>query len=247
MSGVHCERFPDCMELGQNATIPKCGKADCPGNKSWTGLFASAQEVREPVAWRWRNYAGEWRASPNRPPDEIDAEPLYACPSQHAQETSGWEEIANQHYRNEEFYRGLVHQIGNMFGIAARTSDDGSIQDSVIALRVPELVARVLQKLEEIHEIAQDTTARVEQRIDNIVATAGSALQSASPPSRQRSPAEPLIQRWRRRADELQAEALAMETDEETLAYEVDAERLNFCADELFKALFRSQEEGTKT
>lgn len=69
----------------------------------------------------------------------------------------------------------------------------------------------------------------------------------ASPPSRQRSPAESLIQRWRRRADELQAEALAMETDEETLAYEVDAERLNFCADELFKALFRSQEEGTKT
>lgn len=31
MSGVHCEKFPTCMELGLNATVPSCSKPDCPG------------------------------------------------------------------------------------------------------------------------------------------------------------------------------------------------------------------------
>src|SRR5471032_1651557 len=52
-----------------------------------------------------------------------------------------WREIAAQHHRNEEFYRGIVVAIGELFGVVARTSDDGSVQDDVLALRVPELVS----------------------------------------------------------------------------------------------------------
>jgi hypothetical protein len=56
-------------------------------------------------------------------------------------ERDAWIETARQHARNEDFYRGIVTQIGEMFGEAARTSDDGSVQQSVLALKVPELVA----------------------------------------------------------------------------------------------------------
>lgn len=55
-----------------------------------------------------------------------------------------WEQSAAEFCSGMEFYRGIVHQVGEMFGVAARTSDDGSIQDSVLALKVPELVAAVL-------------------------------------------------------------------------------------------------------
>lgn len=56
----------------------------------------------------------------------------------------GWMDTAAQHSRNEEFYRGLLGQIGEMFGDEAYRSDDGSLQDSVLALKVPGLVAKAL-------------------------------------------------------------------------------------------------------
>ena len=62
-------------------------------------------------------------------------------------EAANWKETAAQYARNEEFYRDIVEQIGEMFGEAARTSDDGSIQDSVLALKVPALVAAALDSV----------------------------------------------------------------------------------------------------
>lgn len=63
-------------------------------------------------------------------------------------ERNHWCEIAMQHLRNEEFYRGIVRQVGEMFGEAAKTSDDGSLQEDVLALKVPELVRMELSVLE---------------------------------------------------------------------------------------------------
>jgi hypothetical protein len=54
-----------------------------------------------------------------------------------------WEESAAFHLRNEQFWRGLVMQIGEPFGVAAKTSDDGSIQEDVLGLKVPELVEKM--------------------------------------------------------------------------------------------------------
>lgn len=54
---------------------------------------------------------------------------------------------AAQYLRGLEFYRGIVVQIGDMFGVAARTSDDGSVQQDVLALKVPELVAALKQEV----------------------------------------------------------------------------------------------------
>jgi hypothetical protein len=53
---------------------------------------------------------------------------------------AGWLDTAAMFHRNQEFYQGIVRDIGNVFGVAARTADDGSVQDDVLALRVPELV-----------------------------------------------------------------------------------------------------------
>lgn len=58
--------------------------------------------------------------------------------------TDRWFETAQQHCRNEEYYRGLIIKIGELFGVEARTSDDGSIQQDVLCAKVPELVAAAL-------------------------------------------------------------------------------------------------------
>jgi hypothetical protein len=57
---------------------------------------------------------------------------------------ANWLDVAAQESRNRDFYRGIVCQVGEMFGDDAKTSDDGSLQDSVLALKVPELVKKAL-------------------------------------------------------------------------------------------------------
>lgn len=61
-------------------------------------------------------------------------------------ERDGWMEDAARHWSNEDFYRGLVYKIGELFGVEARTSDDGSVQQDVLALKVPELVTRLRER-----------------------------------------------------------------------------------------------------
>jgi len=57
---------------------------------------------------------------------------------------AGWLDTAAQMQRNADFYRGIVVQVGELFGTAAKTSDDGSVQEDVLALKVPELVAAAI-------------------------------------------------------------------------------------------------------
>lgn len=58
--------------------------------------------------------------------------------------TVAWYDTSLQYARDMEFYRGLVTEIGEMFGDEAKTADDGSLQDSVLALKVPRLVRALL-------------------------------------------------------------------------------------------------------
>jgi len=55
-------------------------------------------------------------------------------------ERDNWRNTAEQENRNSAYYRGLLQQIGDIFGLESRTSDDGSLQDSVLCAKVPELV-----------------------------------------------------------------------------------------------------------
>lgn len=78
-------------------------------------------------------------------------------------ERDAWKETAAQHCRNEAFYRDIVQQTGAHFGPEAYTSDDGSVQDSVLALKVPELAARERARAEAAEAEAEKfrTAARV--------------------------------------------------------------------------------------
>jgi hypothetical protein len=59
------------------------------------------------------------------------------------------EEI-DEHARNILFYRDIITRIGNMFGESSRVADDGKLHDSVLALKVPELVEQALEKLDSL-------------------------------------------------------------------------------------------------
>jgi hypothetical protein len=60
-------------------------------------------------------------------------------------ERNGWIDSAAMFHRNEEYYRGLLDEIGVMLGPEAYTSEDGSVQDSVLRAKVPELVRARLE------------------------------------------------------------------------------------------------------
>lgn len=74
-------------------------------------------------------------------------------------ECDNWEETARRHANNEAFYRGIVVKIGNMFGDAAKTSDDGSVQQDVLALKVPELVKNLNLNLGKTVNLLRDIAA----------------------------------------------------------------------------------------
>jgi hypothetical protein len=57
-----------------------------------------------------------------------------------AKRIAAWMNTAAEQCRGLEFYRGIIVKVGEPFGDAAKTSDDGSIQADVLALKVPELV-----------------------------------------------------------------------------------------------------------
>lgn len=58
-----------------------------------------------------------------------------------------WMETSAYFQGGMEFYRGLLEQCGQIIGPDAYISDDGSVQDSVIVLKIPELV----QKMKDMH------------------------------------------------------------------------------------------------
>jgi hypothetical protein len=61
-------------------------------------------------------------------------------------ERDAWVETAAMFSRNEEYYRGLVVKIGEMFGDAAYIADDGSRSEDVLCAKVPALVRAVLER-----------------------------------------------------------------------------------------------------
>lgn len=58
-----------------------------------------------------------------------------------------WEEEARRFCKGEKFYRDLITRIGQRFGVEVHTSDDGSVQQDVLALKVPELVDELMDAL----------------------------------------------------------------------------------------------------
>ena len=55
-------------------------------------------------------------------------------------ERDAWKEIAERHARNEAFLADLLDQSAAYLGPEVFVSDDGSVQDTPLKLKVPELV-----------------------------------------------------------------------------------------------------------
>jgi hypothetical protein len=76
-------------------------------------------------------------------------------------ERDGWERTAADMANGMAFYRDIVRQAGQHFGPAVYTSDDGSVQDEVLALKVPELAAAVVAERDEAVQEFEVMNARL--------------------------------------------------------------------------------------
>ena len=73
-----------------------------------------------------------------------------------AERVDAWIETARQHAHNEEYYRGLLDRIGERVGPSAYVSDDGSVQDSFLRAKMPDLVSALLDELERLRAVEAD-------------------------------------------------------------------------------------------
>lgn len=90
-------------------------------------------------------------------------------------ERDGWNETAREMANGLEFYRGIVQQAGAHLGPEVYTSDDGSVQDSVLALKVPELVATLRAQ----HREAVEAVAKAVALLGPVEQTDMEAMQRA--------------------------------------------------------------------
>lgn len=58
---------------------------------------------------------------------------------------AGWIETAAQFARNSDFYRDLLIQVARCLGPEVFISDDGSVQDEPLLLKIPELIERLVK------------------------------------------------------------------------------------------------------
>ena len=109
--------------------------------------------------------------------------------NQRETERDGWIESARQFSRNEDYYRGLLDQIGVTFGTPAYTSDDGSLQDAVLRAKVPDLVAGLRADLAAARAVLDrgetlggySTASRVDIQVDRAAWLAWQALAAKEP------------------------------------------------------------------
>lgn len=79
----------------------------------------------------------------------------------------GWMETARLHCKNEEFYRNIVIHCGEVFGDEAKTADDGTVQEDVLALKVVELVQRLHDKHHKTSEQLAEALKELEKTANN--------------------------------------------------------------------------------
>lgn len=75
--------------------------------------------------------------------DNADRAALIAYHERVVRERDNWQETAARHWSNELFYSGLLRDVGSLFP-DCYVSDDGSVQDQPLALKVKECVQAAL-------------------------------------------------------------------------------------------------------
>lgn len=64
--------------------------------------------------------------------------------------SDNWEEAARRHCSNEFFYRELLDECAAHLGPDVYVSDDGSVQDEPLRLKIPELVKQLVERITDL-------------------------------------------------------------------------------------------------
>lgn len=72
-----------------------------------------------------------------------------------AKRIAAWMESTAFHLTNEQYYRGLVVQIGDIIGPESKIANDGSVMEDVLCAKVPELIQKMKNKLAEFDHISR--------------------------------------------------------------------------------------------
>ena len=86
-----------------------------------------------------RQLAAQCWCDPSTSDREMDPELAEAV----ARRIAAWMDTAAMFARNEDFYRGLLDDCARHLGAAVYTADDGTIYDTPVRLRIPELVCKL--------------------------------------------------------------------------------------------------------
>ena len=71
-------------------------------------------------------------------------------------ERDAWIDTARQHATNEQFYRNILVDIGTMLGPEVYKSDDGTIQDEPLILKIKELIKPLTRRSSNIAWCTKD-------------------------------------------------------------------------------------------
>jgi hypothetical protein len=118
---------------------------------AWKDFVSDEKKLKQVVAWREvaKLFATDYEHVTRE--EDPDLTVAYLCGfhkrddliRQLEEKSARWEETAQQYGRNSDYYFGLLKRIAYPFGDEACTADDGSLMDSPIMLKVPELVNRM--------------------------------------------------------------------------------------------------------
>lgn len=72
------------------------------------------------------------------------------------QERDNWIETARRSQKDCDYYQRLLDEIGEAIGEEAYISDDGSVQDSVLRAKVPELAIRIIKQWKDVREVCKN-------------------------------------------------------------------------------------------
>ena len=103
----------------------------------------------------WMNEAREYAAQCWCDPETSDrvVDPILA--EAVAKRIAAWMDTAAQYARNVDYYQGLLDQIATVFGQEAYINDDGTIQDSPLRAKMPELVKQQQAEIEWLRSLLE--------------------------------------------------------------------------------------------
>jgi len=106
----------------------------------------TAEQVKEDKEFLQQIVARAW-CDPKNAHKEFDADLANSIVEKTLYALLTWKDLAVHMSNNSDYYRGLLDEIGDLFGRDAYTCDDGSLSEDILRAKVPELVRNMFNSL----------------------------------------------------------------------------------------------------